>query len=88
MPTVTVDVIHPNGIDCARDVKLPTDKPSSRVARRLAELMKIGQAQDERATCEFLHKHTGRKLAPNETLEQGGVKDGDTLKLLITGSAG
>jgi len=85
MASVTVDVVHPNGIDCARNATLPTDKPSARVARRLAKMMKIPQADDDHATCELFNKRNARQLAPDETLADAGVLEGDTLKLLVMG---
>ena len=89
MPFVTVDVVHPNNIDYARHARLPTDKPSSRVARKLAEMMKVPQAEARDDTPFGLYnKRNARKLAPIETLADAGVLDGDTLKLLITAIAG
>jgi len=85
MASVKVDVVHPNGIDCARNATLPTDKPSGRVARKLAEMMKIPYTDDHFARFGFLNERNARRLARDETLADAGVLEGDTLRLVVMG---
>jgi uncharacterized ubiquitin-like protein YukD len=83
-----VDVVYPNDVDIARGLALPMDRPSSRVARKLAEKLNIEGWDSEHVVCALKHKTTERQFAPHETLSQAGVRNGDVLKLLVTGFAG
>ena len=85
MGRITVDVVLPNGIERAHNVTLSDNVESSSLARIFAEKAKLLQASAEHVECRFANKRDGRMIGPSETLEQAGVEQGDTLRLLLDG---
>ena len=69
---------------------VPGDAPVIRVIAKLIELMQLpltgpdGQPLSYR----FHHRGSGRQLRDDDTLEQAGVADGDTLRLVAEITAG
>jgi len=69
---------------------VPGDAPVIRVIAKLIELMQLpltgpdGQPLSYR----FHHRGSGRQLRDDDTLEQAGVTDGDTLRLVAEITAG
>jgi WXG100 protein secretion system (Wss), protein YukD len=73
-----------------QEASLPSDAPSIRVMARLLELMKLPVTgpDGQPVAYKFHHVQTGRQLRDEATLNQSGVKAGDTLRIVPEITAG
>jgi uncharacterized ubiquitin-like protein YukD len=64
-------------------VELPDDAPANKLLAVLVERLSLPKAGPDGAplSYKFHHKNSGRQLLEQQTLADGGVKDGDMLRL-------
>lgn len=64
--------------------ELPSDAPMGRLIPALVKKMTLPEGN----RYELQHKQSGKQLGPNDTLAGAGVKEGDTLRILPSVTAG
>lgn len=74
----------------SQEASIPNDAPIIRVVARLLELMELPLMgpDGQPLAYKFHHRASGRQLRDDETLNQAGVNDGDTLRLIAEITAG
>lgn len=74
----------------SEDAGLPGDVPIGRIIERLVELLSYPAVGPDgaRLSYRFHHKASGRQLNDNDSLDDCGVADGDTLRLVAEITAG
>jgi uncharacterized ubiquitin-like protein YukD len=82
MGTMTVEVWDTTG-NKRNLVELPDDAPINRIIAVLVDRMNLPRhsPDGQLMSYKFHHKASGRQLLDNQTLQQGGVADGDILRM-------
>ena len=82
MPDITIEVWDATG-NKRQQVEVPVDAPVNRVMAVLVERMTLPRhSPDGQLTSyKFHHKASGRQLLDTQTLADGGVSNGDILRL-------
>jgi uncharacterized ubiquitin-like protein YukD len=82
MGTMTVEVWDTTGHK-RNLVELPDDAPINRIIAVLIDRMSLPRhsPDGQLMSYKFHHKASGRQLLDNQTLRQGGVADGDVLRM-------
>jgi WXG100 protein secretion system (Wss), protein YukD len=72
------------------EATVPGTVAAGRIVARLVELMELPVTgpDGQPLSYKFHHKHTGRQVNDDETLEAAGVRDGDVLRLVAEITAG
>ncbi len=72
------------------EASVPGDAAVGRILARLVEVMELPTTgpDGQPLSYKFHHKQSGRQLDDNESLEAGGVSDGDVLRLVPEITAG
>lgn len=72
------------------EATLPGDVPIGRIIEKLVEMLQYPQLGPDGAplSYRFHHKASGRQLDDHQTLQDSGVADGDTLRLIAEITAG
>lgn len=72
------------------EASVPGNTESDRIAAKLVKLMELPSHGPDGQPLSYRlhHKQSGRTVAPDETLEQAGVHDGDVLRLVAEITAG
>ena len=73
-----------------QEATVPANAPSIRLIARLIDLMELPVVgpDGQPLSYKFHHRAAGRQLRDTETLEEAGVNDGDTLRLVAEITAG
>ena len=71
-------------------VELPDDAPVNRIVAVLVERMNLPRhsPDGQLMSYKFHHKATGRQLLDDQSLAEGGVRDGDIVRLQAEITAG
>jgi len=66
-----------------QEVQMPDDAPINRILAVLLEKMNFPQngPDGQLLSYKFHHRNSGKQLLDDQTLSQGGVKDGDVIRL-------
>lgn len=74
----------------SEEATLPGDVPIGRIVDRLVELLDYPEQGPDGAPLlyRFHHKASGRQLSDDDSLDDAGVADGDTLRLVAEITAG
>lgn len=72
------------------EATVPGDAAVGRIIARLVEVMELPTTgpDGQPLSYKFHHKKSGRQLDDNESLQAGGVSDGDVLRLVPEITAG
>lgn len=73
-----------------QEATMPSGAPAIRLIAKLIELLDlpITGPDGHPLSYKFHHKASGRQLRDNETLQEAGVADGDTLRIVAEITAG
>ena len=74
----------------AEEVTVPGNVAAGRIVGKLVQILQLPTAGPDGLplSYKFHHKQTGRQIADSETLENAGVADNDTLRLVAEITAG
>jgi uncharacterized ubiquitin-like protein YukD len=80
--TITIEVWDTTG-NKKQLVEVPSDSPVNRVIAVLIERMNLPRhsPDNQLMSYKFHHRASGRQLLDDQTLSQGGVQNGDILRL-------
>jgi uncharacterized ubiquitin-like protein YukD len=82
MGKVTVTVMDTTGTK-EQKASLPDDAPVRRIIAKLIQMMNLPATgpDGQPMSYKFHHKASGKQLSDDQTLADGGVQDGDVLRL-------
>jgi hypothetical protein len=74
----------------AEEVTVPGNVAAGRIVGKLVQILQLPTAGPDGLplSYKFHHKQTGRQISDSETLENAGVADNDTLRLVAEITAG